>query len=62
MGRLLEIDPDVKGIVSTGYPNDPVLSDYRAFGSKSAVAKSFEIEELSRILHKVMVGIKEKSR
>ncbi|MEA1969316.1 MAG: response regulator, partial [Thermodesulfobacteriota bacterium] len=32
MKRLLKINPDVKGIIITGYSNDPVVADFRAYG------------------------------
>ncbi|MEO1369684.1 MAG: ATP-binding protein, partial [Acidobacteriota bacterium] len=32
MRRLLEIDPDVRAIVYSGYSNDPVLANYRDYG------------------------------
>ena len=27
--KLLEIDPEIKGIVSSGYSDDPVLANFR---------------------------------
>ncbi len=32
MKRLLQIDPDVKAVVSSGYANDPVMSSYKDYG------------------------------
>jgi len=56
---LIEIDPKVKAIVSSGYSNDPIMTDYRKYGFSAAVAKPYGIKELSEILHKVIVGIGE---
>ncbi|MCK5099045.1 MAG: response regulator, partial [Desulfobacteraceae bacterium] len=32
MRKLLEIDPDTQGIIITGYSNDPVVANYKAYG------------------------------
>jgi CheY-like chemotaxis protein len=52
--RLREIDPTIKGIVSSGYSNDPVMSDFADYGFAGVVAKPYNIEELSRTLHRVI--------
>jgi PAS domain S-box-containing protein len=52
--RLLEIDPNVKAIVSSGYSDDPVMADYRKYGFCGVVAKPYDAEELSEVLHKVI--------
>jgi len=54
--RLSEIDPDVKGIVATGYSNDPVVSNYQEYGFKGALTKPYTTEELSQVLHDVISG------
>lgn len=52
--RLLEIDPEAKVIVSSGYSEDPVMSDYKSYGFKGVAAKPFKIEELNKTLHEVI--------
>ncbi len=52
--KLLDFDPDVKAIVSTGYSNDPVLSNYKKFGFKGFVIKPYKIDQLSNTLKKVL--------
>lgn len=54
--RLLDIDPEIKAIVSSGYSNDPIMSDYRRYGFMEMVTKPYRIEELSVVLNKVMNG------
>ncbi|GAB4338431.1 MAG: hypothetical protein Kow0089_10390 [Desulfobulbaceae bacterium] len=54
--RLREIDPAVKGIVSSGYSNDPVMADYEAHGFSGMVHKPFEIDELLETLREVIGG------
>ena len=53
MRQLQEFDPHVKGIVSSGYCNDPVISRYSAFGFHGVVAKPFRLRELSQVLQQV---------
>lgn len=55
--RLIEIDPDIRAIVSSGYSDDPVLSNFKEYGFKDAMAKPYEIAELRQMLHKVISGI-----
>ncbi len=52
--EILEIDPDAKAIVSSGYSNDPVLSDYRQYDFKAAIAKPFMLEEMNKTLKDVL--------
>src|SRR5579884_962905 len=51
---LLEIDPQVKAIVSSGYSSDPVISEYRDYGFRGVVSKPYSIEQLAEALHKVI--------
>jgi len=53
MARLTEIDKQVKAVVSSGYSNDPVISNYRAYGFLSSVRKPYVIKELSDALKKL---------
>lgn len=52
--KLLEIDPDVKAIVSSGYSEDPVIANYQKYGFKDVLAKPYEITGLHKVLHKVL--------
>ncbi|MBN1355835.1 PAS domain S-box protein [bacterium] len=54
MERLLEIDPAVKAIVSSGYSQDPVMADYRSYGFLGVVRKPFDIEDLSRTIADIL--------
>ena len=45
--QILAIDPKAKVIVSSGYSNDPVMSDYQKYGFCNVVTKPFKMEELS---------------
>jgi len=52
--RLLELDPDAKAIVSSGYSHDPVMSDYRIYGFSGAIGKPYMISDLGEILSRVI--------
>ena len=51
---LLEIDPDVKAIISSGYSLDPVMANFRQYGFSGAIAKPYTRKELDYILHEVV--------
>ena len=52
--ELLKIDPEVKAIVSSGYSNDPIMSEYEKYGFKAVVPKPYGIEELKEALRKAL--------
>ena len=52
--KLLEIDPDVKAVASSGYSNDPVMADHRAYGFSGVVSKPYRITDLAETLHAVL--------
>ncbi len=53
--ELLKIDPDAKAIVSSGYSNDPIMSEFEKYGFVGVVAKPYKIEEMGKALHKVVM-------
>ena len=59
INKLLEIDPKVKAIVSSGYSNDPVLANFQEYGFKGMMPKPFEPRSLGKVLHEVLQGEKE---
>jgi len=52
--RLVELEPTIKAIVSSGYSNDPIMSDYKKYGFSGVVVKPYSPEELSRTLDRVI--------
>ncbi len=55
MRRLLEIDPDVKGIIITGYFDDPVASNYSAYGFSGFLGKPSTRDELQKVINDVLL-------
>jgi len=51
---LKEIDPEVKAIVSSGYSNNSIMSDYKKYGFDGIIPKPYSIEEVSNVLSKVV--------
>jgi PAS domain S-box-containing protein len=51
---LLEIDPAAKAIVSSGYSNDAVMSDYGLYGFAGIIIKPYTMDELSDELQRTM--------
>ncbi len=45
---------DAKAIVSSGYSNDPIMSEYADFGFAAVLAKPYRISEVSEVLSKVI--------
>jgi len=51
---LIEMDPEVKAVVFSGYSDDPVMSNFREYGFKGMMTKPFEFKTLSRVLNEVL--------
>ena len=56
MERLLEIDPAVTAIVSSGYSNDPVMANYRDYGFQAVLAKPYQLHDLEQVLRRIVVA------
>jgi PAS domain S-box-containing protein len=57
--KLLEIDPELKAIVFSGYSNDPVLANFEEYGFKGMMPKPFDLRTLGKVLHEVLTGEKD---
>lgn len=53
---LMEIDPHVRAIVSSGYSNDPVMSQYREYGFAGVSVKPYAYEDLRATVSAVISG------
>ena len=54
--HLLKIDPDVRGIVSSGYSNDPVMMNYKQYGFVGVVSKPYNYKELRKKIAEMIIG------
>jgi len=54
MKKLRQMDPDVKGIVSSGYANDPEMTDFEKYGFCGVVEKPYSMHELRNILNRII--------
>ncbi len=44
----------MKAIVASGYANDPIMADYRAYGFVSRIAKPYRTDVLNKTLRDVI--------
>jgi len=50
IGKLLELDPQAKAIVASGYFSDPVMANFQEYGFIGCLRKPFKIDEVGRLL------------
>lgn len=53
MQRLREIDPQARGIVSSGYSNDPIMSDYKKHGFSAVMAKPYTLPVVQAMITQI---------
>ncbi|MHB1587969.1 MAG: PAS domain-containing hybrid sensor histidine kinase/response regulator [Acidiferrobacteraceae bacterium] len=51
---LLELDPKVRAIISSGYSTDPVMSNFAQYGFRGVIMKPYDVEELSMTIYRVV--------
>lgn len=52
--KLMEIDPQVKGIVSSGYSHDSIMAEFKNYGFKGVIAKPYSLQEFGQALRKIL--------
>ena len=52
--KILAINPDAKVIVSSGYSNDPIMAQFKEFGFCAAIAKPYQLSELTTVVSQLI--------
>ncbi len=48
--KLRKFDPNVRALVSSGYSNDPIMSNFRDYGFQGVVQKPYRIQDMNDAL------------
>jgi DNA-binding NarL/FixJ family response regulator len=54
LAALRQIDPNLKAIVSSGYSQNPVMANYRAYGFHGVLPKPYSADQLSASIAQVL--------
>lgn len=52
--ELLALDPAVRAIISSGYSNDPIMSNCTQYGFRGVITKPYDVEEISMTIFRVV--------
>jgi len=52
--RLHAIDPQAKVVISSGFTNDPMLTNYASYGLDGVLAKPYRITEIKALLENMI--------
>jgi PAS domain S-box-containing protein len=50
MEKLLEINPNVRAVVSSGYSTDPIMARFGEYGFKAVAVKPYDVDELVKAI------------
>jgi CheY-like chemotaxis protein len=54
MEKLLEINPKVKAIISSGYVNESAMPNFKDYGFMAMVSKPYDIRKMLEALHDIL--------
>ena len=54
MQELIALDPRAKGIISSGYLNDPIIKDFKNYGFLDVLTKPYDANELDEKLQNII--------
>ncbi len=52
MARILAIDPNAKGVIASGYHQDPVMAQFREHGFQGVITKPFRLDSLIDLIER----------
>lgn len=52
--KLLQIDPQAKIVVASGYSNDPVMANFKDYGFVASITKPYNLQELHAVIAAVL--------
>jgi CheY-like chemotaxis protein len=52
--QLLVVDPQIKAIATSGYSDDPIMTDFPKYGFSRVISKPYKMLELSKVLHQLI--------
>ena len=52
--KLLKLDPHVRAVVCSGYADDPIMSDFEAYGFRASLPKPFLKRSLESVVRKAL--------
>lgn len=54
LAAMREITTDFKAVVSSGYSNDPIMSEYKDFNFDEILIKPFKLDNLQDVINKLV--------
>lgn len=54
--KLLDIDPEARVIVSSGYSRDSIMGEYKKYGFKAVIKKPYRVAEFNKVVREVVDG------
>jgi len=51
--RILELDPDAKVVVASGFSEDPIMKNFRQYGFVDCIAKPYKNAQLKELLERL---------
>ncbi len=62
MKKLLEINPNITAIVTSGYGDDPIMSEYKNHGFAGCLKKPFDAAELTHLIRDLLTEPKKSKK
>lgn len=59
--HLRKLDPHVKAVVTSGYSDDPIMSDFQAYGFQDILVKPYQITDLANMLKSLCSPVSHKT-